>query len=237
MNNFKNILVLDSSMSNHLVLVLQKSQEQFCSTLPNTNLETDLINQIDHIIKKADINLNEIDAFVLGAGPGSFLGLRLGFCAIRTLAWLYDTPITLVSSLELLRRSFSTTISPNQMVVSCIDAKMQRLFARIEINNQVLLNDCDIFPQELESHINNFYQSYNISEIHILGSGCNIIQATLASLPINCHSDIVITCNSINHQFLNHIPPANFSKYSIDQLVPIDPNYLRPSAAEMSLNK
>lgn len=59
-----------------------------------------LVPQIASLLEKHGVRKNEIDAFVVVSGPGSFTGLRVGLAAIKALAEILHKPIAPVSLLE-----------------------------------------------------------------------------------------------------------------------------------------
>jgi tRNA threonylcarbamoyladenosine biosynthesis protein TsaB len=61
-----------------------------------------LIPQVAALLKNHSFTKNDIDAFVVASGPGSFTGLRVGLAAIKALAEVLAKPIAAVSLLEAL---------------------------------------------------------------------------------------------------------------------------------------
>jgi len=57
-----------------------------------------LINYIDKSFKRAKINLSDIDAFVIGSGPGSFTGLRISFSIIKAFMMAKGKPVIAIPS-------------------------------------------------------------------------------------------------------------------------------------------
>lgn len=55
---------------------------------------------IDYLFKRYDLNFEKIMFITLVSGPGSFTGLKIGFSVVKTLGFLYKTPISLVSTFE-----------------------------------------------------------------------------------------------------------------------------------------
>lgn len=231
-------LALDSSTAQHMVLRLSTPKGDFDSPTKIEHLESALIPAIDELLQKASYTIKDIDAFVLGAGPGSFMGLRLGFSVFRTWAWVLDKPITTLSSLELLRQSYFSTSQTQDLYVPCIDGKMQRVFAHIYGNNQLLLEDGDFFPKDLAQKILLLYKLYkkkNFNSIIIFGSGAEILKGVLPQVPHIHYYDYTINHNCFHRNILLSIPQERFSQKSLDYLAPIEPSYLRVSAAEMTL--
>jgi len=59
-----------------------------------------LVPQIAALLAKHNVNKQQIDAFAVASGPGSFTGLRVGLAAIKALAEVLAKPIAAVSLLE-----------------------------------------------------------------------------------------------------------------------------------------
>ena len=56
----------------------------------------------DDLLREAALDPSELDGVVVGVGPGSFTGLRLGLAAARGLAFALDVPVAGVSTLDAL---------------------------------------------------------------------------------------------------------------------------------------
>ena len=77
-----------------------------------------LIPQISALLQKHSLNKQQIDAFAVVTGPGSFTGLRVGLAAIKALAEILQKPIAAVSLLEALACAAETS----GRVIATIDA-------------------------------------------------------------------------------------------------------------------
>ena len=61
-----------------------------------------LLPGIDRILKEAECSLNDLDAFAVSLGPGSFTGLRIGISIVKGLAWATGKPLAGVPTLDAL---------------------------------------------------------------------------------------------------------------------------------------
>lgn len=64
-----------------------------------------LLEQIDEVLEGADLGIEDIGALVVGTGPGSFTGLRVGMATAKTLAYVRALPLVGVMSSTALRRA------------------------------------------------------------------------------------------------------------------------------------
>lgn len=65
-----------------------------------------VMNSIIWLLKSSNVSVNEIDAFAVSIGPGSFTGLRIGLSTIKGLAFSTKKPIMPVSTLDAMARRF-----------------------------------------------------------------------------------------------------------------------------------
>lgn len=74
-----------------------------------------LLPMLSDIKNRVDLELSDIDAFAVTAGPGSFTGLRIGAATVKGLDFVYDKPVVAVPTLETLAYNaygFSDVVCP-----------------------------------------------------------------------------------------------------------------------------
>jgi tRNA threonylcarbamoyladenosine biosynthesis protein TsaB len=84
-----------------------------------------LVPQIAALLAKHGFKKNEIDAFVVISGPGSFTGLRVGLAAIKAMAEVLRRPIVSVSLLEVIAANFGAS----GKVIAALDAGRGEVYA------------------------------------------------------------------------------------------------------------
>jgi tRNA threonylcarbamoyladenosine biosynthesis protein TsaB len=74
------------------------------------------------------VTLQDIDTFVIVAGPGSFTGLRVGVAAVQGWAFATGRPVAAVPTLDAVVRSVGDAASAGAVIVPCIDGHRGEVF-------------------------------------------------------------------------------------------------------------
>ena len=83
---------------------------------------------VARVAAAAGVEVGAVDAFALGAGPGSFTGLRIGMATAKGLAFAAGKPLWLVSSLAALAFDL-TAAAEAALYVPVLDARRGELYA------------------------------------------------------------------------------------------------------------
>jgi tRNA threonylcarbamoyladenosine biosynthesis protein TsaB len=84
-----------------------------------------ILEGIDKLLGTANVEPENLEAIVVGTGPGSFTGLRMGLAAARALAFALEVPVAGVSTLDAL-----ATGAPGALPI--VDARRRELFTLVE---------------------------------------------------------------------------------------------------------
>ena len=96
-----------------------------------------VLEDAGELLREAGLEQSELDRLVVGTGPGSFTGMRMGLAAARGLAFALDLPVAGVSTLDALAAG-----APGALPV--VDAGRREVFTRV--NGEAVATA----PQELE---------------------------------------------------------------------------------------
>lgn len=109
-----------------------------------------LVPQIAGLLAKHGLSKNDIGAFAVASGPGSFTGLRVGLAAIKALAEILGNPIAAVSRLETLARSARI----RGRVIAALDAGRGEVYTGIydvedtaHMQSERLLTSAELFAE------------------------------------------------------------------------------------------
>lgn len=96
-----------------------------------------MLPMIKDMLSSSLLKLDDIDAFAINSGPGSFTGIRIGISAIKGLAAPKDTPCFEVSTLDSIAQCFS---SFDCTLCAVMDARCNQVYNRIfKIKNGEIL--------------------------------------------------------------------------------------------------
>ena len=69
-----------------------------------------MVTEIDNILKRNNVDKKELDGIVVGMGPGSYTGVRIGVTIAKTIAYALKIKLYAKSSLSLLKHQEFPTI-------------------------------------------------------------------------------------------------------------------------------
>lgn len=99
----------------------------------------DLLVAIDDCCKRAGLGPKDLDAVAIGAGPGSFTGLRIGMATAKGIAFATGKPLWAVSSLAAL------AFERPGFVVAILDARRAEVYAGCYVDG-VLTGEERVMP-------------------------------------------------------------------------------------------
>jgi tRNA threonylcarbamoyl adenosine modification protein YeaZ len=85
-----------------------------------------LIPTINNLLKFSGLKLDDIDAYCVNIGPGSFTGLRIGVSTVKALYAATGKKVVAVPSLDVLAHNIPYT---DRTICVIVDAKKEKLYA------------------------------------------------------------------------------------------------------------
>ncbi|WP_285248679.1 tRNA (adenosine(37)-N6)-threonylcarbamoyltransferase complex dimerization subunit type 1 TsaB [Pseudarthrobacter sp. efr-133-R2A-89] len=125
------ILAIDTSAVASAALVSDDAPESVLASFATADTRSHaevLAPGIDAMLSEAGVNGADIDALVVGVGPGPFTGLRSGIATARTLAFVWGKPLHGMMSLDAVAMEVaeSTAAVPEFLVVT--DARRKEVY-------------------------------------------------------------------------------------------------------------
>ncbi len=86
-----------------------------------------LMPMVLHALQSAGLSIQEVDAFAVSVGPGSFTGVRIGVSSVKGLAFAEDKPCVPVSTLTAMAAQLKGL--PMDAVICCVmDARCNQVY-------------------------------------------------------------------------------------------------------------
>lgn len=103
-----------------------------------------LIPMLEQMLDDTGLELRQMDALCVTAGPGSFTGVRIGTATMSAFAFVLGLPVYEVSTLDAL-----IALAPARMAVcALLDARRDQVYVKAQIGTDIVINES---AQSLES--------------------------------------------------------------------------------------
>jgi tRNA threonylcarbamoyl adenosine modification protein YeaZ len=181
-----------------------------------------LLPTIDMLLRELELSLEEVEAFAVSAGPGSFTGLRIGISTVEGLSYSRGRPVMGVSSLEATAYHFRYRTG---LVASFLDARRGEIFGalyradgkRLETVVEPVCEKPDVFLNRLPAE-----------PVLIAGSGTLTYKELLEDQPYVRPADPAFFLA----EEVGRIGQRHIAEGSATPLGGLEAIYLRPSDAE-----
>ncbi len=135
------ILAIDSTAKSASVAILDddKLVGEFYLNVGFTHSQT-LVPMIENLLSAANLSTDDISAFAVSNGPGSFTGVRIGIAAVKAMAMKNDTPCIGISTTECIAYNL---INSDCIACAVMDARRDQVYnANFKIQNGKMTRLC-----------------------------------------------------------------------------------------------
>ncbi|MFC3150479.1 tRNA (adenosine(37)-N6)-threonylcarbamoyltransferase complex dimerization subunit type 1 TsaB [Litoribrevibacter euphylliae] len=92
-----------------------------------------ILPMVEAILSNNSVAMVDVDGLVVGAGPGSFTGLRIAFGVVQGFAFAVEKPVAAISTLTALAARAKLLLSTEQLqkdgdVIATVDARMNETY-------------------------------------------------------------------------------------------------------------
>lgn len=137
---------------------------------------TDLLENIDKVLRSSHAKLTDVDVFAVACGPGSFTGLRIGLATTKALAENTGKRCVGISTLEAIAHAAQNA---DGFVVSLLTAGRGELFAQMFARKDGSIESLDVAAHVAPAAV--LYRYGNITPITWAGEGAHKYVETLRS--------------------------------------------------------
>lgn len=92
-------------------------------------LENVILRHIDALLTRARLRLQDVDAFVISLGPGSFTSLRVGLATVKAFCMALKKPLVGICSLDIIAHGVADQVCDEICVI--VDARRHMVYSAI----------------------------------------------------------------------------------------------------------
>ena len=178
-----------------------------------------LIQLIDQSLKDAKIKINEVDAFAVSMGPGSYTGLRIGVSTIKGLCYSLEKPLISINTLEILSKSALNHINNYNDFFICpmIDARRMEVFIKMLDNdfNEVEKDKALILDDKSFNDIGG-------KSIYFFGDGSNKFQKIVNNKNFHFIDNIISSS-----KYMGELANIKYENNQFENLTTFEPFYIK----------
>lgn len=143
------ILAVDTSTKRLSIAVAEGDRVVVTRNVPpKKDLSLSITFDIERALQRAGFYLHDIDAYVVGLGPGSFTSLRVGLSMLKAFIMVHEKPVVGISSLDAIALNIKSTRPVQVCVVS--DARRNLFYSCVyELNGEALVRKSDYLLKSL----------------------------------------------------------------------------------------
>jgi tRNA threonylcarbamoyladenosine biosynthesis protein TsaB len=132
-----------------------------------------LMPSIQWILGASRMSIDEIDAFAVSIGPGSFTGLRIGLSTVKGLSYAAKKPIVPVQTLDAFARSLPYC---SYMICPIFDARKSQVYAALYKWEK---NECRKVMDEIAVELDTLLENIN-GPVVFLGDGAKLYRKQIS---------------------------------------------------------
>ena len=237
------VLAIETATRAGSVAVSRGGQILSCVTgEASSSHSTDLIENIDRVLREAGLQLGDVDLFAAAIGPGSFTGLRIGLATVKSLAVASRKKCVGVSTLA----AVAHAAAESERTVTLLPAGRGEVFAQmfsVAGDDVTALDEAmHISPQLMVAKYGSYSQTIWAGE----GAQAQLellrAEAARRGIPFNFATDVNGSGWSVappNERIAESVAQLAFREYRTGRIIEPDnlrANYVRPSDAEMKVH-
>ena len=179
---------------------------------------------IQKVLKRAGLDLKDVDVIAVSKGPGSYTGLRIGVSVAKGLCYSLNKPLIAVDTLQAMARNPSLILPPEEMmrgVLYCpmIDARRMEVYTALYNRENEMVEpitakiiDENSFSRVLASH-----------KIVFFGDGSAKCKEVLST-----NSNTIFNEEGFpSAQYINQIAIEKYKRQEFEDVAYFEPYYLK----------
>ncbi len=222
------ILALDSSglVAGVALVDEQQTIAEYTINYKKTHSQT-LLPMLDEVVKMIDLNLEEVDAIAVAAGPGSFTGLRIGSATAKGLGMALQKPLIRIPTVDGLAYNLFGT---KGLICPMMDARRSQVYTgiyRFEDTFEILEPQMAVPVEELIGKLN-----ARGEQVTFLGDGVPVYRELLLKGLTVPYRFAPLHLNRQRAAAVGALAVTYYKEGKLETAAEHQPDYLRVSQAE-----
>ena len=179
---------------------------------------------VDNLLNRSSIDKEKLDLIVVGCGPGSFTGIRIGIATAKGLSMALGCPLIGISTLDALAHAALPCSTP---IMPVIDARKSEIFCGLYAPDGTLETPyMNIHPEKVADYIG--------QETLFIGNGIDLYEDIFAS---TLGGKFRKGLKNLWHPRASVMALMAMDRMSESPAPEVNPIYVRPSDATLLLQK
>jgi len=202
------------------------------SVPPKRDLSLSITFDIERVLQKAGVFLHQIDAYVVGLGPGSFTSLRVGLSMLKAFIMVNDRLVVGVPSLDVIAMNVKSRKPVQVCVIS--DARRNLLYSCLyEKSGTVLKRKTEHMLKPMAEVL-----ALLSGEVHFVGDGIPLCLQTIKEESVRHFKFTPVFEDEKNWlpnaRELAYLGWQRLVKKDVDKIETLAPLYLYPEDCQVS---
>ena len=177
-----------------------------------------LINLVDDILINNNLKINELAAFSISKGPGSYTGLRIGLSSIKGFCYALGKPLISINTLKVLAKSALKHINDKYSILCpMIDARRMEVYTKCyDYNLNEITSDKAIILEK------DSFDKLKDKSVYFFGDGAQKFNDI-----INRENFIFLDNINPDSKFMGELSYDKFVNNQFEDLPSFEPNYIK----------
>lgn len=156
----------------------------------NNDHSVKLMSEIEKMLNVNNLSIRDLDEIIVGIGPGSYTGLRIGVAVAKIFGWNDNITVKTISSLALLASSSDS----ESLLLPEVDARRGNSFLGVYKNTGEAL---ELIEEEQLTNLSEYINDYQ-QPLEVVSVGKPNINKIIAS-------DLLVLCENIHSLAPNYL--------------------------------